>query len=51
MHEAFHKDDPKRYTRPWLAWANTLFGEFVIQTAKRFRKFWPENIPKALPVK
>ncbi len=29
MHEAFHKDDPAKYTRKWFAWANTLFGEFV----------------------
>jgi meiotically up-regulated gene 157 (Mug157) protein len=29
MHEAFHKDDPSQYTRPWFAWANTLFGEFL----------------------
>jgi meiotically up-regulated gene 157 (Mug157) protein len=31
MHEAFHKDDPGKYTRPWFAWANTLFGEFVMK--------------------
>lgn len=29
MHEAFHKDDPSRFTRSWFAWANTLFGEFL----------------------
>jgi uncharacterized protein len=29
MHESFHKDDAAKYTRPWFAWANTLFGEFV----------------------
>jgi hypothetical protein len=29
MHESFHKDDASKYTRPWFAWANTLFGEFV----------------------
>jgi meiotically up-regulated gene 157 (Mug157) protein len=29
MHEAFHKDDPKVFTRKWFAWANTLFGEFI----------------------
>lgn len=29
MHESFHKDDVTQYTRPWFAWANTLFGEFV----------------------
>ena len=32
MHEAFHKDDPKKFTRSWFAWANTLFGEFVWKT-------------------
>ncbi len=29
MHESFHKDDAATYSRPWFAWANTLFGEFV----------------------
>lgn len=29
MHESFHKDDPKKYTRDWFAWANTLFGEMI----------------------
>ncbi len=29
MHEAFHKDDPTKFTRSWFAWANTLFGEFL----------------------
>ncbi len=29
MHESFHKDDASKFTRPWFAWANTLFGEFV----------------------
>jgi len=32
MHEAFHKDDPKKFTRSWFAWANTIFGEFVLRT-------------------
>jgi len=31
MHEAFHKDDPAKFTRPWFAWANTLFGELVLK--------------------
>lgn len=31
MHEAFHKDDPSKYTRKWFAWANTLFGELILQ--------------------
>lgn len=34
MHESFHKDDPKKFTRPWFAWANTLFGEFLWKTYK-----------------
>lgn len=31
MHESFHVDDPHQFTRPWFAWANSLFGEFVHQ--------------------
>jgi len=32
MHESFMKDDPTQYTRKWFAWANTLFGELVLET-------------------
>lgn len=32
MHESFHKDDPKKFSRSWFAWANTLFGEFLWKT-------------------
>lgn len=32
MHEAFHKDDPNKFTRAWFAWANTIFGELVLKT-------------------
>ncbi|MEX2336120.1 MAG: glycoside hydrolase family 125 protein [Fulvivirga sp.] len=32
MHETFHKDDPKNFSRSWFAWANTLFGEFIWKT-------------------
>ena len=30
MHETFDKDDVRKITRPWFAWANSLFGEFVL---------------------
>ena len=32
MHESFHKDDAKKFTRSWFAWANTIFGEFLWKT-------------------
>ena len=32
MHEAFNMDDPKKFTRSWFAWANTIFGEFLLKT-------------------
>jgi meiotically up-regulated gene 157 (Mug157) protein len=32
MHESFHKDNPEKFTRKWFAWANTLFGELLINT-------------------
>jgi uncharacterized protein len=34
MHESFWKDDPTKYTRPWFAWANTLFGELILKLAE-----------------
>ncbi len=34
MHESFQMDDPANYTRPWFAWANTLFGELILKVYK-----------------
>jgi uncharacterized protein len=34
MHESFNKDDAASFTRKWFAWANTIFGEFILQTHK-----------------
>ncbi len=34
MHESFNKNDPKKFTRAWFAWANTLFGELILTLAK-----------------
>lgn len=36
MHEAFNKDDPRQYTRSWFAWANSLFGELILDVARRY---------------
>lgn len=30
MHEGIWKDDPAKFTRSWFAWANTLFGELIL---------------------
>jgi meiotically up-regulated gene 157 (Mug157) protein len=34
MHESFHKDDPVQFTRPWFAWANSLFAEMIMDVAE-----------------
>ncbi|MCB0279250.1 MAG: glycoside hydrolase family 125 protein, partial [Calditrichaeota bacterium] len=34
IHESFHVDDPKNYSRSWFAWANTLFGELIVHLHK-----------------
>lgn len=34
IHETFHKDDPKNFTRSWFSWANTLFGELIFTLYK-----------------
>ncbi len=31
MHESFHKDNPRKFTRAWFAWQNTLFGELILK--------------------
>ena len=37
MHESFHKDNPNKFTRKWFAWANTIFGEFIMDLySKKF---------------
>ena len=31
MHESFYKNDPAKFTRKWFAWANTIYGEFILK--------------------
>ena len=30
MHEGVFVDDPAQFTRPWFAWSNSIFSEFVL---------------------
>ena len=34
MHESFHADDAASFTRPWFAWANSLFGGLIAKLSK-----------------
>ena len=34
VHESHDKDDAGDFTRPWFAWANTLFGELVLKVCE-----------------
>lgn len=44
MHESFNKDNPNNYTRSWFAWANTLFGELILQIYNQNRDILLEII-------
>jgi meiotically up-regulated gene 157 (Mug157) protein len=33
MHEGFDSNSPEKYSRPWFAWANSLFGELIYKLA------------------
>ncbi len=34
IHESFNKDNAAIYTRKWFAWANTIYGEFLLKVFK-----------------
>ncbi len=36
MHESFNKDNPADFSRSWFAWANTLFGELIVNVDRDF---------------
>jgi meiotically up-regulated gene 157 (Mug157) protein len=35
IHESFDANNPTHFTRPWFAWANSLFGALIVQLADR----------------
>jgi meiotically up-regulated gene 157 (Mug157) protein len=34
IHESFNASNPSEFSRPWFAWANTLFGDLIMQLAR-----------------
>ncbi len=44
IHESVHVDDPHKFTRHWFSWANSLFGELILELHDSF----PELLKKVL---
>lgn len=44
MHEAFDVNDHRKFTRPWFAWANGLFGELVLKIRNEYPELLKEKI-------
>lgn len=46
MHEAFDPDRPEVFSRPWFAWANTLFAELLENLMEE--NFFKEGVCRAV---
>ncbi|MBN2651706.1 MAG: glycoside hydrolase family 125 protein [Spirochaetales bacterium] len=36
MHESFHKNNDKSFSRAWFSWANTLFGSLIVNIYENY---------------
>ncbi len=43
MHESFDVENPKKFTRKWFAWANTLFGELIVKVYHNYPELLNET--------
>ena len=43
IHESVNVDTPKKFTRPWFGWVNSLFGELILNLAERNPKILSQN--------
>lgn len=44
MHESVNVDNPKKYTRPWFGWANSLFGELILKIIEKYPRILERSL-------
>jgi meiotically up-regulated gene 157 (Mug157) protein len=44
IHESVNVDDPKKFTRPWFGWANSLFGELILHVSEKWPRLLERNL-------
>lgn len=44
MHESFDVNNHRKFTRKWFAWANNLFGEFVLKIHNEYPELLKQQI-------